>query len=334
MRFIGLPVLLVLVTGSRCPADGLKERAVLPAHEAVVGCVAFSQDGKTVAAAGQSSDRRSGEVKLWDVPTGKHLATLSHGTEIGPVAFGPDGRTLATGGAGMIRVWDLGAGRERFSVKGPRDGVGWLAFSPDGRTLGAAGQESATVLDAATGKELRSFKYRVWGSDPAFSPDLKTLAAPAHQDADLYDTATGEERLSLADHRGKVSRVAFSADGRSLAVAGYRSEPPRYFGEVRVWDPATGRRRAVLENRIAFVHALAVSPDGKLLAMSGSEELHGPSEVRLIDAATGRELGAVALPRPDVVIGLAFSPDGKLLAAGKGKTLTLWDVPPTPTRPK
>jgi hypothetical protein len=38
--------------------------------------------------------------------------------------------------------------------------------------------------------------------------------------------------------------------------------------------------------------------------------------------------------RTDLVLGLAFRPDGRALAGAKGKTLTLWEVPPTPTRPK
>jgi WD40 repeat protein len=73
----------------------------LKAHAGSVYSVAFSPDGRTLAAGSAS-----GRVLLWDVRTHARLGTLrSHA--IISVAFSPDGRNLAAGGFdGTIRVWE------------------------------------------------------------------------------------------------------------------------------------------------------------------------------------------------------------------------------------
>jgi WD40 repeat protein len=81
--------------------------------------VAFSPDGKTLASA--SWDQT---IKLWDVQTGKELATLKgHTGWVTSVAFSPDGKTLASAGGERseessgsadrtIKLWDVQTGKE------------------------------------------------------------------------------------------------------------------------------------------------------------------------------------------------------------------------------
>ena len=336
MRCAWFGLVVALAAGAPVRADGLKERAVLPAQDQWVRCLAFSPDGKTVATGSGRRDRASGrtagEVKLWDVATGK-VRTVLHGhtSDVGAVAFGPDGKTLATAAGDTVIVWDLETGKERHSIRSPESaGEPALTFSPDGKTLGYTGYRTARLVDVATGKELAAFKHPGRSTPPAFSPDLKRLAVANHQDADLYDTATGRELRVLEDHRGGVYRLAFSADGKTLAVASNRSEHPKYFAEVTLWDPATGRVRAVFKDRVQFARAVALSPDGTLLAVAGTRGLSGSFDLRLIDVATGRDLAARTSPKAEYLSSLAFSPDGRVLAGAIGKSLTLWDVVPAP----
>ena len=80
---------LLLLAPSLLPAQQPKLSRTLAAGS-VPAHLAFSPDGRTLASAGAASDRKTGylaegpgEVKLWDVATGKNTATLKGHAGIG-----------------------------------------------------------------------------------------------------------------------------------------------------------------------------------------------------------------------------------------------------------
>ena len=67
----------------------------------ILNCLTFSPDGKTLAVG------TSWESNLWDVATGKSLATLAEKGMLGAV-FSSDGKTLAVGNPdGKIMLWEI-----------------------------------------------------------------------------------------------------------------------------------------------------------------------------------------------------------------------------------
>src|SRR5580693_4178779 len=112
-RMLGAAWLCVACPGlvsSPLSAQEPKLRDTLKGHTRQVTSVAYSPDGKTLA-----SGSREGISKLWDVATGKELATLnSHNSWVKSVAFSPDGKTLASGSGHLpsaeIKLWDVATG--------------------------------------------------------------------------------------------------------------------------------------------------------------------------------------------------------------------------------
>jgi WD40 repeat protein len=107
--------------------------------------------------------------------------------------------------------------------------------------------------------------------------------------------------------------VAWSPDGRSLAVAGGEG------AVVLVEDVATKPTSKVLGEHAMGVITVAWQPGGKTIASSGQD-----SSVALWDAVSGSTLKQMR-PGTAWTEHIAFSPDGKLLATATGKVLALWD---------
>jgi WD40 repeat protein len=114
--------------------------------------------------------------------------------------------------------------------------------------------------------------------------------------------------------RGFAASVAFSPDGRLLAVVGKD-------GRITLWNTRTLRSEGELRGLRADAQALAFSPDGRLLA--AAEALFEPPRMRVWDVRR-RELtrfraaGRVAM--------LAFSPDGRWIAAETGFGAEVFDA--------
>jgi WD40 repeat protein len=72
------------------------------------------------------------------------------------VAYSPDGKTLASGSEeDTIKLWDVGTGKERATLKGHRNEVTSVAYSPDGKTLASGSRDYTIKLwDVGTGEQV------------------------------------------------------------------------------------------------------------------------------------------------------------------------------------
>src|SRR5262249_35154627 len=145
------------------------------------------------------------------------------------MAFSPDGGRLAVSEEfGKLCLWDACSGRPVWSWDANADPsrapgaapvkLGGIDLSSDGKALAVPVTDDAIRwCDAVTGKELLRVKAKASGV--TFAPDGKTLASFDFmgQTVSLWERATGK-RLHTLGHPQAVSSLAFSHDGRSLAV--------------------------------------------------------------------------------------------------------------------
>jgi RNA polymerase sigma factor (sigma-70 family) len=110
-----------------------------------VGQVAFSADGKVLAAAtsGFGYFDRDHTIQVRDVKTGKVLCRLEQVSD--RFALSPDGKSLVTMGS-PPRLWEVTTGKVRARIRGHSNTVWTASFSPDGRLLATGGQDTTVLV--------------------------------------------------------------------------------------------------------------------------------------------------------------------------------------------
>jgi hypothetical protein len=163
-----------------------------------------------------------------------------------------------------------------------------FAYSRDGRLLAGGGYgDSILVWDARTGNSLRAFEIPnlAYCRSLTFSPDGSQLVGSGDDGfVRFWNVRTGvlERRLAVSVKPVTcIAAMAFSSDGRYLAVAGQVTESQNRVFEVSFLDLTTGKARwtwqAPLEKHVASV---SFSADGKSLAATDGH-------VHFFDAETG-----------------------------------------------
>jgi WD40 repeat protein len=120
--------------------------------EGLVGAVAISGDGKTLAVveAGREANRVGLEyyntnehVLLWDLTTGRQIGLFQKRPGlINSVVFAARDSVLVTGSVdGTITLWDLATHEMFLSLKEHDGAVNAIAVTGDGRTLASAGND-------------------------------------------------------------------------------------------------------------------------------------------------------------------------------------------------
>jgi WD40 repeat protein len=278
-------------------ATGKVTQTLKGATRADIDRVRMSADGKIVASWGSSW----GELKVWDVATGRPFSELPPTARMWELA--PDGKAMVIrGGDNVLRLWDLVARRERKALSTETPAT-TAAFSPDSQLVATgvvAATESLRLWDVSTGASRPALKGQSgWVTGLAFSADGRALAATTSDGAvTLWDTATSIQRLP-------------APDGNTLALS---------FGStVDLIEPTSGKRRARLGDHRDIVTALDFAPDSQTLATSSRE-----GTIKFWDMASGQLQTTARSDEP--VWSVRYLPDGKTVVSSGFSHLQFWDT--------
>jgi WD40 repeat protein len=202
---------------------------------------------------------------------------------------------------------------EPFSITGIAGGNTTTACSPDGIWIAAVTMPGYAVSlwrtsDGSLYRTLPEQKIEVL--DVVFSPNSQLVASAGRGGVRVWEICTGKEVLFVQPRALKKSwthRLAFSPDGRLLAIAGTGIS-------IALCDATTGELLQMLTPNPAvngaWLGGVAFSPDGRQLVASGIDQ-----KVHLWDVASGN-LIFTAEPKLGVLTTVHFSPDGRHLAIG------------------
>jgi WD40 repeat protein len=290
-----------------------------------INAVAFSPDGTTLAIA--SSDGNNG-LRLFDLASGRIIATMPHSSPVTSVKFSPDGASVITGANdGTARLWPVTS----TALEGMDYIVSADRFSPDGDTL-AIGSADLRLFDVADPQHPRLLGPAIPNPDAfsgtlAFAPNNRLLAEGRGKSGtlQLWNVDNPAQPVPLGPplnaHTLQIETLAFSHDSAILAT-GSRD------GAVHLWDVRTPEAPVLLSTPGTFggtVNQVAFSPNGKLLAAGSTDKT-----VRLWDItnpATPAPIGSPLTPANHYVYSTDFSPDSRTLAVSLAdSTIRLYDI--------
>jgi WD40 repeat protein len=260
--------------------------------------VVFAPDGETLAC------RFANQIKLWDVPTGRELATyfLPDGQNHPQLVFSPEGNLLALKEDYVL--WDV---TNKRPVK---------KLAQQGERKTAEGDHSILVL--FQGKVVKTWDLAT-ATLVAENRDFPILNFPPRFRGVAFSISLSSDRRFLIGHN-PMAGITFVQDLGN----GQKKELEAHFGDL--------------------IEKVALAPDGKMVALGAVNVIGPPQKswwkqftewLGLQSKRSVRSVILQAFPSGEEITVLpncsspVFSPDGRTLAVTSfdGDSLQLWDLP-------
>ena len=309
-----------------CPSASGQAQPPPAAKPASIWSLAFSPDGKTLAAGSYQT------VQLWDVETRTEQKKLSgHAGAVRCLTWSPDGKSLAAGGGkpgelGEVKLWNAD-GTPAASLAEHKDVVEGVAFAANGEVVLSAGlDEKALAVNIASKKVLQTMgdhTNRV--VSVSVSPNGKyVITGSLDKTVKIWSGQDFKPLANLDFPGGQVYQVAFLPQGDQFLVCGEDGNSRVY----RISESRSGKVTGFNINSVRTLNgnrtpifSVATSAKGNFWALGGQDHV-----VTVYDANSGNRKYQLK-ECTDAVYAVALSPDGALVAAGSrdGK-IRLWST--------
>jgi WD40 repeat protein len=181
-------------------------------------------------------------------------------------------------------------------------------ISPDGQWIATSTEEGKVqIRSAVTDTEITYIPYATEISDMTFSPNGEWLAIAERGSVSFWERRRGH-KLGQITQDGQIHQIAFSPEGRRLAIAGWGIA-------AQVWETSNGGSEWREIARMGYIDtfpeemvAIVFGPDGHWLA---TQQRSGTIQVWDID--TTPQVAKVVQPLP--VCWVLFSPDNQWLVS-------------------
>jgi len=294
----------------------------LHGHKGRINCIAFGPDGKRMV-----SGSDDGKIIQWDMVSCKPIESHFEGLEeaIIGIAYSSDGKTIVSGSsAGKITLWSATNGKpiSQRIIKGLKSSVIRIAISYDIKKMALELlSDEIVIVDIDT---LRPIEIPLKGNFAGslcpiiFCPDGKTLVSGSIDDNSIVIWSLSDlkgKNYPIGDSMHFAHSLAFSSDGRTLAVGGFNS--------IVLWDMTKKMPIQTIHGGYnKYFKVLAFSPGGKIIA-SGTTD----NEIILWYILWQNPLGLTLKGHDQPINCIAFSPDGKTLAsASNSNKIIIWNL--------
>jgi WD40 repeat protein/serine/threonine protein kinase len=295
------------------------------AHQARVGAVAWSPDGKRIASA---SDDQS--VLICDALKGKTLLSYrGHSNAVLALAWSPNGRYIASGSADKtVQIWDTTTGKTISTFTGHKGQVNAVSWSHQNSFIASGSDDSTVQVWNAMTQEvfLMYTGHKAGVLATAWSPDDAVIASgswdntvQAFSTIDTISFLLGETIFKYEGHGAEVYSVCWSPDGTKLASAS---------GDklVTVQNGQNGNTIFHYAGHSDIVYAVAWSPNGKYVVSGGADNT---AQVWSANTKQGnvRQSLFTYYGHSNIVYTVNWSPDGSKLASGSAdNTMQVWQM--------
>ncbi|CAE6368766.1 unnamed protein product, partial [Rhizoctonia solani] len=295
----------------------------LHGHSKPIQSIVFSPNQTRLLSGSFGYDDRTAAIIGWDTRTGGivigPLQLDGHTKLITSLAFSPDCTRIITGsGDESVRIWDAETGKMLRYLE-TRGRVRSIAFSSDSVHIAAIFDVLPTDAESYYSEMLQAWNVQNGNTTLgplytrgmgrfSFSPDNSRIAHTELRTAAVcvLDTQKGDILHILHhDHRGRITCIGYSPDGRSIISASNNRT-------IKVWDAQTGDMvLGPLEGHTGTVTSIAFSP-GSFYVISGCTD-------GLVCTWNARQRNSTPHPTSvgsSGILSVKFSPNGEHFASG------------------